>query len=154
MSVYLPNESSWKRQRIISVDHSICSDDKAVSEMKIADEQIQPPATKMYSKEGEDHLRHEAAIRRINSQLLDPSASPPFICDLCSVAFLTKRELQLHVMCHGIHIAGNVTGEKVQAIVQCPGGASNAGTTKEAGLCVVFCHLSCGDLNYFVAEIQ
>lgn len=115
------------------------SDDKAVSEMKIADEQIQPPVTRMYAKEGDENLRHEAAIRRINSQLLDPSASPPFICDLCSVAFLTKRELQLHVMCHGIHIAGNVTGEKVQAVVQCAGGASSAGTTNEGGLFVVFC---------------
>ena len=106
--------------------------------MKIADEQIQPPVTRMYVK-GDDNLCHEAAIRRINSQLLDPSASPPFICDLCSVAFLTKRELQLHVMCHGIHIAGNVTGEKVQAVVQCAGGASSAGATNEGGLSVVPC---------------
>ena len=97
---------------------SINSDEKAVSEMKIADGQPQRPVTRMYAKEGEELLRHEAAIRRINSQLLDPVASPPFICDLCSVAFLTKRELQLHVMCHGIHIAGNVGGEKVKPVVQ------------------------------------
>ena len=108
---------------IIILRHSISSDDKAVSEMKIADEQPQRPVTRMFAKEGEDHLRHEAAIRRINSQLLDPVASPPFICDLCSVAFLTKRELQLHVMCHGIHIAGNVGGEKVHAVVQVSGEA-------------------------------
>jgi hypothetical protein len=100
--------------------------------MKIADEQLQRPVTRMYAKEGEDHLRQDAAIRRINTQLLDPAASPPFICDLCSVAFLTKRELQLHVMCHGIHIAGNVSGEKVQAVVQQSGEVSAMGAVQSS----------------------
>ena len=86
--------------------------------MKIADDQLERPITRMFAKDGESHLRHQNAIRQINTRLLDPNASPPFICDLCSVAFLTKRELQLHVMCHGIHIAGSVSTEKVLPIVQ------------------------------------
>lgn len=132
-----------------SRNNSVFSDDKAVSEMKIADDQPQRPQTRMFSKDGGDQLRQEAAIRRINSQLLDPVASPPFICDLCSVAFLTKRELQLHVMCHGIHIAGNVAEEKVKAAVQRPGEAPTSptlstGPTTETtilppeGLCLTF----------------
>lgn len=93
---------------------SACSD-KPVSEMKIADPVR--PMTRMYAKVGEeDRMSDEAAIRRINKQLFDPEASSPFICDLCSVAFLTKRELQLHLMCHGIHVAGNLGEEKVRAV--------------------------------------
>ena len=93
------------------------SSDQAVPEMKIADEQPKRPMTRMYAKEGAEHMRHAAAIQRINSILLDPDASPPLICELCSVAFLTKRELQLHVMCHGIHISGDLGEAKVHAVV-------------------------------------
>lgn len=74
--------------------------DKADSEMKIADKQLEPMKN-MFSKEidGSDHGRNDNDAIRQNQ----PTAGC-FNCQLCHIGFLTKRELQLHVMCHGIYI--------------------------------------------------
>lgn len=101
-----------------SLDFDASSDDKTFSNMKIIGEHNQPKTLQMtrFQDQIPAQIKHHTTMNQANVQLCDPMVSPPFICDLCSVAFLTKRELTLHLMCHGIHVATNVGGEKAKPV--------------------------------------
>lgn len=77
--------------------------------MKIADKHLEMTKN-MFAKETDaaEIVRNDDddTIHQGNPQLDRPVG--PFSCQLCHVGFLTQRELQLHVMCHGIYITDDM----------------------------------------------